>query len=138
MFLKANLQAVLELLQDPEGFLTEEAVKALDFVLSSERNSAQSSLLDLAVSASSPSGYAKVGETTQLGVLNANTKRPYLGQLSRSFSLSQFEFWVRSLLGVNPHGPYNLLSHRRELKPATCFRSDGSGHVLVNPTTPQE
>lgn len=57
MFLRANLQVILELVQDPEGFLSEEVVRALKLVLSSARDS---SLLDLAVSASSHSGYSKV------------------------------------------------------------------------------
>ena len=57
MFLKTNLQVILELLQDPEGYLSEEAVRALDFILSSAKDS---SMLDLAVSASSHSGYSKV------------------------------------------------------------------------------
>lgn len=65
MFLKANLQVLLELLQDSEELLSEEAVTALSFVLSSARSSGEgsnhSTLLDLAVSAGSHSGYSKVG-----------------------------------------------------------------------------
>lgn len=60
MFFRANLQAVLELLQDSEGLLSEEAVRALGFILSVSKSSHKCTLLDLAVSASSHAGYSKV------------------------------------------------------------------------------
>lgn len=40
------------------------------------------------------------------------------------------------MMVVNPYGPHNMLAHRRELQPAACFRSDGSGRLLVNAVAP--
>lgn len=60
MFLKANLQMILELLQYPEQVLPEDSVTALGFILSSARDLKECPLLELAVSAGSHSGYSKV------------------------------------------------------------------------------
>lgn len=62
MFLRANLQEVLELLQDSSHMLTEESVVALDFVFTAYKDSKKCSLLSLALSASSQAGYSKVRE----------------------------------------------------------------------------
>ena len=67
MFLRTNLQALLQLVQDTEedGLqLSEEAVRALGFVFSTARTKSsprECTLLDLAMSVSTHSGYSKVG-----------------------------------------------------------------------------
>lgn len=60
MFLRANLQGLLEILQEVEPSISEEAVKALGFVFSAAKNSQESTLFELAVSAEAHSGYSKV------------------------------------------------------------------------------
>lgn len=61
MFLRANLQGLLEMLQESDLVtLSEEAVKALGFVFSAVKNSRECTLFELAVSAASHSGYSKV------------------------------------------------------------------------------
>lgn len=60
MFLRANLQVLLELLQEAEALLSEEAVKALGFVFSAAKNCRACTLFELALSAASHSGYSKV------------------------------------------------------------------------------
>ena len=60
MFVRANLQEMLELLQDPEQVLSEEAVNGLGFVLCASKNCKEYSLLELAIAASSKSGHSKV------------------------------------------------------------------------------
>lgn len=62
MFLRANLQELLEMVQEESEFLlSEEAVKALGFVFSAAKNSQEEcTLFELAVSAASHSGYSQV------------------------------------------------------------------------------
>lgn len=60
MFLRANFQDLLELLQDSEGLLSGESVRALGFVFSAAKNSQECPLYELAVSAASHSGYSMV------------------------------------------------------------------------------
>ena len=59
---------LLELLQEPEGFLSEDAVRALGFILSSGKVAGNSSLLEFAVSAASHSGYNKVSRSDDYGI----------------------------------------------------------------------
>lgn len=49
---------------------------------------------------------------------------------TKSFNPTQFEFWLGSILTVNQCGPHSLFSRRKELKPLSCFHSDGTGRVL--------
>ncbi len=60
VFLRAKLLEMLEILQEEEGQLSEEAVAALEFVFSSAVNLEPCNLLAMAISAGVQSGYSKV------------------------------------------------------------------------------
>lgn len=72
MFLRANFQDLLELLQDSEGLLSEESVKALGFVFSAAKNSRECPLYELAVLAASHSGYSMVSVELSLMCVHYN------------------------------------------------------------------
>jgi hypothetical protein len=51
-------------------------------------------------------------------------------QISKAFSTSQFEQWIKQHLTINPHGPQSLLKKGEVRTP--CYRSEIVGKILTS------
>ena len=52
-------------------------------------------------------------------------------QISKAFSISQFEQWLKQHLTINPHGPQSLLKKKGEVR-TPCYRSEAVGKILTS------
>ena len=55
----------------------------------------------------------------------------FVFQISKSFSTSHFEQWIKQHLTINPQGPQNLLKKKGEVR-TLCYRSETVGKILTS------